>query len=232
VDLEQTDSAPPGTLARRRLLRAGVGGAALSLLPMLARHASATTPDTAPGNTEPAPVDAEPASTTTAPPQRPTADDIPLLTFAQSVEMVAVERYTAAIAAAEWSSDEAVVLGTIREGHLGYVNALAGMLGRDGITQPEPAVEAEIPEFGTSAAAILAAAGAFESVAVATNLELIGELQGTSPAALLAAVVSVEARNGTALASLAGNTSIDGLLVTGDAVPLRPSATAAAATEG
>ncbi len=223
MDLEHTDSEGSAAVARRRLLRAGVGGVALSLLPFLSRRASATTPDTAP--TTSAPGDAEPAATTTtAPPQRPTTGDIPLLTFSQSLEMVAVQRYTAALDATEWSSEQALVLGTMREGHLGYVNSLSGLLGREGLTAPDPAVEEAIPGFGSSVEAILAAASELESTAVASHLEVIGELQGTNAAGLLAAVVIVEAANGTVLASLMGETDFDSLLVVDEAQALRPTA--------
>lgn len=215
MDLEYTDTERPGLVARRRLIRAGVGGAALSLLPFLARRASATTPDGTETGGEP-----EAATSTTAPPQRPTADDIVLLNFAQSLEMVAVLRYDEALAIPGWSDDEALVMGTMREAHLAYVNSLSGMLGGDALKQPYDRTLRAVPEFGDNRSAVLASAGEFEAVVVATHNETIGELQGTSGAALLAAAVNIEARSGSALAALLGSTDLDSMLLTAEAEPL------------
>ena len=84
-------------VARRRLLGAGIGGAALSLLPFLSGRASATA--TTDGTT-----------TTTAPPRRPTADDVTLLAFAQQVEASAVSLYQTAISgSAAWAPAQSTV---------------------------------------------------------------------------------------------------------------------------
>ena len=64
-----------------------IGGAAVSLLPLLSGRASATTTTSSTSDTTAA------TTTTTAPPKRPTDDDVALLGFAQTVELAARELY-------------------------------------------------------------------------------------------------------------------------------------------
>ena len=69
---------------------------------------------------------------------------------------------------------------------------------------------------------MLDAASKLESTAVATHTDLLGKLQGTDGAALLASILIVEARHGTVLAYLNGAASLDDLLVDKEADPLSP----------
>ena len=61
-----------------------------------------------------------------------------------------------------------------------------------------------------------------ESTAVATYTEMLGKLQGTDGAALIASILIVEAANGTVIADLNGITTLDELLVVPEADALTP----------
>ena len=210
MDIEVTESGvhaapsePRGRVGRRALLGAGVGGAALSLLPFLSggADASATTGDST-------------TTSSTTPPQRPTDSDVTLLAFAQQIELTAQALYDEAIALGGWSDEQLVVLVAIREAHQAYAQSLSGLLGRQAPGQMSlPLFESLRGGFNVSADAVLAAAYNLESSTVATHLDVLAKLQGTDAAALLASIFSNEARYGTVLADLAGQTDEATLLV-------------------
>ena len=123
VEIEVTQAGPAAAsprIGRRHVLGAGVGGAALSLLPFLAGRAQASAGDT----------------TTTAPPLPPTDADVALLGQAQQIELTFVDLFETAIAAADWSDDEAAVMVEFREAHKEYAAALSALLGRHAPNTP------------------------------------------------------------------------------------------------
>lgn len=208
--MDHADPDAPVMHLRRRVLAAGLGGAAVSLLPRLAGRAGATTP----------PPDA-PATTTTAPPLQPTEADIALLVFAEGVEIAARDLYDIALGSVTFDDVQRAVVTSIRDAHAAYYHALAGMLGRRGSAVANADVlDALAADFGRDANSVLGAMYALESTAVATHTDLLGELVGTDGAKLIASILVVEARHGTVLASLRGDTSLDDLLVADEAEPV------------
>lgn len=193
-----------GRLGRRTLLGAGIGGAALSLLPFLGGRVSASAD-----------------STTTAPPQRPTDSDVALLAAAQQVELTAQELYSQALTLAGWSAEEQTVMVEIHAAHAAYAQSLSGMLGNDAPGAPLADLKRELlPGFTGSTSDALGSAAELESALVATHLDLIGRLQGTRGAALIASIQIAEAQHCTALAHLAGATDTATLLVDTEAAPI------------
>src|SRR4051794_2500966 len=106
----EQDGGDPASPLGRRVLAAALSGAALSLFPILGGRVSAkagttatSTPPSASGNTNVVDTTAAPGpseagqTTTTAPPKRPTPEDVDLLGFAQTVELSAVSLYGHAI---------------------------------------------------------------------------------------------------------------------------------------
>ncbi|MGB8857756.1 MAG: ferritin-like domain-containing protein [Ilumatobacteraceae bacterium] len=194
-------SAARHRVGRRAVVGAGVGGAALSLLPFLSGRAgaSATTDE---------------STTTTVPPQRPTADDVALLGFAQQVELTAQALYDEALTVKGWSDSHAVVVTALREAHQAYAQSLSGFLGRQAPgTRSDDLFKSLQADFGASVEGALAAAASLESAAVATHGEVLSKLQGTDAAALIASIQSNEARHATVLADMAGETDNAVLLV-------------------
>lgn len=218
VKPEILESGADTRLGRRAVLGAGIGGAAVSLLPLLAGKGAASstsngsTTTTTPPSTTP---------TTAAPPRRPTVDDIALLGAAQQVELTARALYDTAIDAGGWSDVETTVITTIREAHEAAAQALAGMLGNDAPGEMSQSLyDSMVGGFRGSVSSRLEAAYNFESAAVATHHDLLAALVGVDGAILIAAVQSVAARHGTVLADLNGQTVVSTLLVQDEAAAL------------
>ena len=202
VDIDVTETAPPDSAFRRRLLGIGLGGAAVSLLPWLAGRAGATTTTSSTSDTTA-------ATTTTAPPKRPSDADVDLLGFAQTVEIAAFNLYGIAAATGNFDDDEQAVIATFHDAHEAYAASLSGFLGRAAPQVMNPIYDEMKDAFGGDRATILEAAYTLESITVATHTEVLGELQGTDGAALIASILIVEAAHGTVLANMAGETDLD-----------------------
>lgn len=216
MDIDVTEPAPADSALRRRLLGIGLGGAALSLLPFLMGRASATTTT---GSTS----DTTPTTTTTAPAKRPSTDDVTLLGFAQSVELAVRDLYDVALGTSGFDADQRAVIATIRESHDAYAASLSAILGRLAPQTPNPVVDSLSSSFAGETSTVLAAAYTLESTAVATHTDILGKLQGTDGATLIASILIVEARHGTVLAYLNGKTELDDLLVNDEADALTPA---------
>ncbi len=163
-----------------------------------------------------------------SPPKRPSAADVELLVAAQGLELAALELYVTALAGdASFDDLTRSTLGSIRQHHDAYAEALGGLLGRDSITTPDAALlSARSGDFGGSdAAAIITAAHDLEKALVATHTGLVGQLTGTDGTGLIASILVVEARHIPVLATLLGLDPVDDIdaFVTNDATPLTPA---------
>jgi hypothetical protein len=216
VDIDVMEPAQPDSALRRRLLGIGLGGAAVSLLPFLIGRASATTPNSGPPDTGG-------STTTTSPPKRPTDADVALLGFAQTIELAARNLYDVALATKNFDDNERAVMATIRESHEAYATALSGELGRQAPQEVNHSFDDLKASFSGDKSTALKAAYDLESTAVATHIDILGKLQGTDGASLLASILIVEARHGTVLAYLNGATDLDTLLVDKEADALAPA---------
>ena len=220
MDIDVTEPAAADSALRRRLLGIGLGGAAVSLLPFLVGRASATTPTTGPSDT----TATTPATTTTsAPPKQPTGDDVSLLGFSQSVELAARNLYDVALGTDDFDDNERAVLATIRESHDAYAASLSAILGRQAPQTVDAVFDTLQSSFGGDKHSVLDAAYALESTAVATHTDVLGKLQATDGASLIASILIVEARHGTVLAYMNGSTDLDELLVDKAADALTPA---------
>jgi hypothetical protein len=212
---------------RRRLLAAGVSGAAVSLLPWLSNRAGAqasTVPPNSGGDT----TTTEPATTTTAPPNRPTPADIELLAFAQSIELTFRDLYDVALSAevfeaASDSIDVTGVINAIRDAHAAYAQSISGLIGSQAPgTRNDELFDASKGDFNAPAPDVAQAAADLENVFVATHLDVLDALIGINAAGLIASILVVEARHATVLNTLAGATTLDQQLVS-DGTALSPS---------
>jgi hypothetical protein len=217
---------PRPTALRRRLLGAGLVGLAGSLVPRLTGVASAATPSTTPdsttgGTTGDSTVVATQATTTTAPPKQPQADDVTLLSFAQSLEIAAERLYATALRAGSLGDTTMAIVANVHQAHQSYGQALNALLGRKAPGQAlTDVVDQYSSGFGGDNAAFLAAARELEDTAVATHTEILGQLQGTDAASLIASIILAEARHALVFADLAGETDLDALVST-NAEPLQ-----------
>ena|GEM_PF-530145 len=221
------ESAP---MARRRVLAAGVSGAALSLLPWLSDRAGAqarTAPPTSGGETviAPTPTTTAPPTATPPPPppKRPTAPDIELLAVAQTIELAIRDLYDVALAAKSFEGETAEAITAIREAHEAYAQSISGLIGANapGI-RSDKLYNAQRSNFSGSAAAVAQAAADLENVAVATHLDILGSLIGVDATGLIASILVVEARHATVLNIIAGASTLSNQLAS-DGVALSPA---------
>jgi hypothetical protein len=119
--------------------------------------------------------------------------------------------------------DHRLVIATIRESHDAYAASLSALLGRQAPQVVDPVFDKLKSSFGGDASTMLDAAYEIESTAVATHTDILGRLQGTDGARLLASILIVEARHGTVVAHLNGKTSLDDLLVNTESDALTPA---------
>ena len=71
-----------------------------------------------------------PATTTTEVPKAPTAEDLEILSFAQTLELALVEVYGAALATGKLAEDVLPVVAAFRDHHLQHGQAYAGLAGK------------------------------------------------------------------------------------------------------
>lgn len=209
---------------RRRVLTAGVAGTALGLLGVRTAAASQATTTTSTTSTTTASSGAPTteATTTTLPPRQPTAADIPLLNFAESIELAARDLYGVAIAAGV--KDDAIA--AMQSNHRGYADVIRGILGTNSNgRRNEELYSTYADRFNVADAASLAAAAyELESTLVATHIALLGELIGTDPARRIAAILIVEGRHAAVLADIGGQGSDFTALFEDSARALTPQA--------
>lgn len=230
---ESSDGAEAAPLLRRGLIAAGLSGAAISLLPWLGTRAGAqartvgqfaqadttTTTTTTPAAT----TTTTPAPTTTAPPLRPTAADITLLAFAQSLELSIRDLYDVALQAAVFDDTTRPTIATIRDAHAAYANSLSGLIGRNAPgLRLDKLFDASKSGFTGDATTVARNAANLENVAVATHVDIVGQLMGVNASALLSSALVIEARHATVLHKIAGATAIDDQLAS-DGTALSPS---------
>jgi hypothetical protein len=191
---------------RRRLLGAGLIGLAGSLLPSLASRAGAS-PD---------------QTTTTAPPKRPSDDDLTLLRFAHSAELAAKSLYDTALGG-ELGEATTAVLTHIRDAHQAFAQALNAEIGKTAPGEPDAAIlEASTDAFGGGQSSAVAAGFDLENVLVATHTDVIGLLTGVDAGRLIGSIITAEARHALVLGDLDGATELDALLIN-DATALTPA---------
>ena len=126
------------------------------------------------------------------------------------MELSAAAAYTAVVDRAEelaLPDDVYSVVQVFRDHHESYAQSLSGLLGKTAPGTPNTTLD---DEFGAAFTAgsldeVLIAGIALEDATVATNLRLLGELQGTDGAALVASILVTEARHSTVLSALSGN---------------------------
>jgi hypothetical protein len=198
---------------RRRVLAAGVTGTALGLLGSRAASASTdTTPTTEAGGPTTA------ATTTTLPPQAPQPGDVPLLNFAEAIELTARDLYQEAVSAG--IKDD--VLTGLLNNHRGFGDIIRGRLGTrsDGV-RDEDLYRQYTDQFkATDMKTLSSPAYELESTLVATHTAILGRLQGTDGARLIASIQIVEGRQAAVLADIGGHGNDFDVLFDDTAQPL------------
>lgn len=194
--MDTIDHASHPGASRRRFLAAGAAGAAVSAaLPLLGQQVQASS---------------TPAAAVTA---RPTAGDIELLRLAQLAEASARDLYEIGANAAT-DPVIATVMGVMVEHHRAYTEAFSALLGPEGASGRADVLMERFGLAFADAAQAPVAAAELEDALVATHTELIGALEETEGAELVASILVIEARHATVLKLLGGVEDIDAMLST------------------
>ncbi len=155
-------------------------------------------------------------------PVRPTAADTELLASAQATALAVRDLYQAAVAAGA-GGEHVACLVSIAAHHDAYAQSISSLIGRAAPQARDSKVfSTNKADFGSDTMATALAAHALENSLVSTHTALIGELESTEGAALIASMVIIEARHVVALATIAGKSPIDDtdlFLVTPEAAP-------------
>ena len=159
-----------------------------------------------------------------ATPTPPTPADRALLAFANSAELAARDLYAAAASLPAFGADEKTMLVGFHDHHLAASQAIAGLIGKDAVNVREDAVYNAFrgKVMGSDKTAIYDALRELENTLVSTHVSLVGTLEGTEGSALVASILTIQARHAAALALLGGRALADALSNT--AAPLAPGA--------
>lgn len=131
-----------------------------------------------------------------------TPSDQEFLGWAQSLELAAVAAYDIAIKSGKLSAPVMSVAATFRAHHLDHAEAASAASAKFAKSVANATVVAQLgPAFtnARSEADLLTAAYELENIAAATYLTAIGKISGSSPAALIASILPIEARHATVL---------------------------------
>ena len=153
-------------------------------------------------------------------PVRPTEADTELLASAQASALATRDLYQAAVAAGV-GGDHTASFVAIAAHHDAYAQAISSLIGRAAPQARDNGIfSANKSDFESDTTAAALAAHALENSLVSAHTKLIGMLEGTEGAALIASMVIIEARHVVALAAIAGKSPIadtDLFLVTPEA---------------
>jgi len=210
VDPSETPAPPRRAYTRRFALGGLATAAGAAIAAVAAGPASAQTDTTgassgsdastpATGSPCTAAVSTEATTTTTLPPQRPTADDTVLLGFVQTLELAAARLYSQGVPTIPEDQREAPAAFLLN--HENYAEQLGAMLGRHapGIANATLVSERSAAFSSSSVPDVVRAMYNLEDSLAASQAALLGELEGTDGAALIASILPIEARQAVVL---------------------------------
>jgi hypothetical protein len=154
----------------------------------------------------------------------PTTADRALLAFANAAELAARDLYAVAAELPAFGTEEKTVLVGFHDHHLAASQALAGLVGKAATNVREDAVYNAFrgKVMGSDKSAIFDALREMENTLVSTHVSLVGTLEGTEGSALVASILTIQARHAAALALLGGRSLADAL--SNSAASLTPGA--------
>lgn len=136
----------------------------------------------------------------------PTSDDESLLAFANAAEFAARDLYAAAANMSTFSKEESAMLVGFHDHHRAAAQAFAGLVGSAATNEPSATVYNAFRSrlTGNDKSAIFNVLRELENTLVSTHTSLVGVLEGTAGVALVASVLTIQARQAAVLAQLAG----------------------------
>jgi hypothetical protein len=136
----------------------------------------------------------------------PTTADESLLAFANAAEFAARDLYAAAANMPMFGKEESAMLVGFHDHHRAAAQAFAGLVGSAATNEPSTTVYNAFRNrlTGDDKNAIFTVLRELENTLVSTHTALVGVLEGTAGIALVASVLTIQARHAVVLAQLAG----------------------------
>ena len=131
------------------------------------------------------------------------SSDIKLLAFAHTLELTTRDTYTAAVARKSLSDDERALLEQFHANHVAYEQSLNGLLSKNAVTKRDDAIYASFSTKLSEAQNIWLALLEIENIMIASHTKAIETIESAKVAALVASMITVEARHAAILASQA-----------------------------
>ena len=131
------------------------------------------------------------------------SSDIKLLAFAHTLELTTRDIYAAAVARKSLSDDERALLEQFHANHVAYEQSLNGLLSKNAVTKRDDAIYASFSTKLSEAQNIWLALLEIENIMIASHTKAIETIESAKVAALVASMITVEARHAAILASQA-----------------------------
>lgn len=131
------------------------------------------------------------------------SSDIKLLAFAHTLELTTRDIYIVAVARKSLSDDECALLEQFHANHVAYEQSLNGMLSKNAVTKRDDAIYASFSAKLSEAQNIWLALLEIENIMIASHTKSIETIESAKVAALVASMITVEARHAAILASQA-----------------------------
>jgi len=127
--------------------------------------------------------------------------DIKLLAFAQTLELTTRDIYAAVLTRKSLSDDESGLLEQFHAHHVAYEQTLNGLLSKNALNKRDEAIyesfNAKLSEVQNIWVALLE----IENIMIASHTKAIETIESAKVAALVASIITVEARHAAILAS-------------------------------
>ena len=131
------------------------------------------------------------------------SSDIKLLAFAHTLELTTRDIYIVAVARTSLSDDERALLEQFHATHVAYEQSLNGLLSKNAVTKRDDAIYASFSAKLSEAQNIWLALLEIENIMIASHTKAIETIESAKVAALVASMITVEARHAAILASQA-----------------------------
>jgi len=127
--------------------------------------------------------------------------DTKLLAFAQTLELTTRDIYAVVLTRKSLSDDESALLEQFHSHHVAYEQALNGLLSKNAANKRDEAIYASFSAKVSEAQNIWVALLEIENIIVASHTKAIETIESAKIAALIASIITVEARHAAILAS-------------------------------
>jgi len=127
--------------------------------------------------------------------------DTKLLAFAQTLELTTRDIYAAVLTRKSLSDDESALLEQFHAHHVAYEQTLNGLLSKNALSKRDEAIYESFYAKLSEAQNIWVALLEIENIMIASHTKAIETIESAKIAALVASIITVEARHAAILAS-------------------------------